>query len=82
MKTILVFYVNVGSLSPSEVEEYIRNINKSLALNDENTLSFLIPVRTGENRIECLNPILLSEEQYAKTKAQLEEIQKIYEKAL
>lgn len=63
-KTILVFYVNVGSLTPREIDLHISSFIADTNINDENILSYFIPIRTGETRIECINPVYVSKKNY------------------
>lgn len=69
---IFVFYVNIGHLGRSDVSEYMRRISDMLESHCEergmNASHFIIPIRDGESRLECINPVLLSESEYAKTR--------------
>ena len=52
---ILVIYINVGNLDNSDVEPYIREIQKKMDAPKGFTTYFL-PVRT-ESKIECIYPV-------------------------
>lgn len=75
-KLILVFYINV-SLTDMEGKnnfmEHTSMINNILV--DEGIIYFILPIENGETRIECLNPKLLTEQEYSETKNTLEKIQ-------
>ena len=76
-KIILVFYINVGNRDNSEVYEFMDEIKTSLDPKTEDIMRFLIPVRTGETRIKCINPKIVSKEDYEQAKDVLERNQKI-----
>ena len=67
-KTILVFYINVGQLSYSDVEEAISKV-KELAKpkkeDEDKVIQYIIPVRDQETRVECINaPVYVSSERH------------------
>lgn len=58
-KTILVFYVDVGSLPHDEAHNYIQIIKGATQLkpeDEEQVIKYIIPVSDGGTRVECLNP--------------------------
>ncbi len=69
-KTILVYYINVGNMSSEEVSEFLQNISTGLIETEKenNILSYLVPIKDTETRIECINPRLLTEEEYLEAK--------------
>lgn len=69
-KIILVYYIYIGDMNPVEVEDFIKQINESLSdiESQHNILSFIIPSRTEDTRIECINPKVVSEEDYKQAK--------------
>lgn len=76
---ILVYYIAVGHLDQSDIHKYMQNIQESMKEGrgkDLNLLEYYIPIRTGETRIECINPVMVSEEEYAKVRATLERVEK------
>ena len=67
MKTTFVMYVNVGHMHPSDVDEYSRKIlNNFKELETDNSTLFLVPTRTGENKIECINPVYITNDELVK----------------
>jgi hypothetical protein len=78
-KLILVFYIDVGNLASEDIPDYMKNISKNMV--DENIINYIIPVRT-ETRVECLNPKLVSLEDYTKAKKILEYNQDIVNKII
>lgn len=75
-KIILVHYIDVGNMPASEVHEHMLKIQKMLYREEQDTVNYIVPIQ-GQTRIECLNPKLVSEEEYAKAKEMLDRNQKI-----
>jgi hypothetical protein len=61
---ILVIHINVGSKEINEIESYINKIKKDIETKNEKFISFFVPTRTGETKIECINPVMLSKKEY------------------
>ena len=76
---ILVAYVNVSGIDGADVPEYLDNCGKMLSAGNDGSISFyVIPIWHGENRLDCINPKLVSEEEYEKTRNACKEIQDIF----
>jgi hypothetical protein len=52
-------------------------INKFSLKEEDNIISYWIPVREGETRVECINPKLVSEEDFTEAKRVLDRNQEI-----
>ena len=77
-KIILVHYINVGNINSNDVAEIMKDIVNKFSLKEEdNIISYWIPVREGDTRVECINPKLVSEEDFAEAKRVLDRNQKI-----
>lgn len=63
-KIILIHYLNVGSMSMADCAVYKENYLKSLP-KSEDVINYIVPIR-GETKVECVNPRLMSDEEYAK----------------
>jgi hypothetical protein len=75
-KLILVFYINIEHIASCDVNEYIHNISKNLsAKNGDDILSYFIADWGIKNRVECVNPKLVTEEEYSKAKNILQELE-------
>lgn len=77
-KLILVHYIGIGNMDNSDVPEYIQHIVKALQPkvgNEEEVLSYYIPTRE-ESRIECINPKLLTVEDFKETNDRLYKAQR------
>jgi hypothetical protein len=64
---ILVLYLGVEGLTPSEVEVHATSIGKTLfpeeTMKKLNAVSFIIPVLSKDTRLECINPTLITDEE-------------------
>lgn len=72
-KLFLVIYLNIGSIADGDVSEYIWKFADSLTY-DESVERLIIPIRKGETRVECINPVLLNEEQYEGVRKKIENL--------
>lgn len=73
-RLFIIVYVNISNFSDQQtVKEYVYHISNSLKYDDTiNTI--VIPVRDSETRIECINPILLNEDQYKEVESKINEL--------
>jgi hypothetical protein len=70
---ILIIYLNIGNRTFQEAFEYISDIKDNLYVSKPHWLYFyLIPVREGETRVECVNPKLVSESDFTEAKKALD----------
>ena len=76
-KILVVIYVGVSNMDDSHVLEYVRQIRDSLtAAGDDDFKYIIVPVRDESGtRIECLNPVLLTEEKYKEAEAAVERME-------
>jgi hypothetical protein len=73
---ILVFYLNVGNLEECDVQESIEKIKHQFRFKDEKFLSFFIPVRNQDSKVECIYPVLLDDTQKSKVKKAIQRLEK------
>jgi hypothetical protein len=77
-KIILIHYINVGNIHVNNVSEMMEDVINKFSLKEEdNIISYWIPVREGETRVECINPKLVSEEDFTEAKRVLDRNQEI-----
>jgi len=77
-KIILIHYINVGNIDGNDVSEMMENVVKKFSPKEEdNIISYWIPVREGDTRVECINPKLVSEEDFTEAKRVLDRNQEI-----
>lgn len=72
-KLFLVIYLNIGSIADVDVSEYLNQFAASLTY-DESVERLIIPTRMGDTRVECINPVLLDEEQYEGVRKKIENL--------
>ena len=78
-KLFIVIYVNItGFGDANKVLNSIAEITKF----DESVMRIIVPVCEGETRVECINPVLLSEEQYEETRNRIESLTEKLEKVI
>lgn len=66
---ILVFYIEVGFLDVTDISAYIDAVRKSVQKEEGESavIQYFIPTRgESHSRIECINPKLVGEDEYAK----------------
>ena len=80
-KLFLIIYINIGNISDSDVSIFLRNFADATTF-DESVMRLIIPVRGEETRVECINPVLLNEEQYKETEEKIKGLQEKVEEAL
>jgi hypothetical protein len=77
-KIILIHYINVGNIDGNDLSEMMENVvNKFSPKEEDNIISYWIPVREGDTRVECINPKLVSEEDFTEAKRVLDRNQEI-----
>ena len=80
-KLFIVVYAGVHGFGDQTVSEILANIAHHMQYDDSvNTL--IIPTRDSETRVECINPVLLSEEQYEETRKKIERLTEKVEEAI
>ena len=80
-KLFIVIYVDVRGIHDSDVVSYIKAITSPIEY-DESVVKLIIPTRESATRVECINPVLLSEEQYEETRNRIESLTEKLEKVI
>ena len=74
---ILVYYVNMSKIHQEDVGQYMQSISIRMKLPDSyDVLQYYVAITEGDSRIECINPKVVSEEEYQNIGEILEEIEK------
>jgi hypothetical protein len=81
-RLILVFYIDVSRVYKKDVSSYINEVATALSKADDDTDKYFIPVYESESRVECLNPVMLNEDEYTEVKHKLDEINEYYKNLL
>lgn len=74
---ILVCYVDISGLNDRDAREVLERVHNQIP-DPSDILHYIVPIK-GENRIECINPKLISHDEYDKVKQILDKNQKIIE---
>ncbi len=71
---ILVFYLDRGLLSHADIRDtFAKSVNHIIEEKKMNAVAFFLPTE-GEDRIECINPVMLKEPDMAKINKMVEDI--------
>jgi len=58
---ILVFYIDTEFIKNRElITPFVEGVNDMIAKKESNVMAFFLPTN-GEERIECINPVMLKE---------------------
>lgn len=76
---ILAFYLNRDMLTNTQLtKEYVDSVNEMIAKKEYNVMAFFMPT-DGDDRLECLNPLLMTEELKQEVYPILKDIQKSFD---
>lgn len=71
---ILVFYIDAEMIAQRDlINPFVDSINNMIAQKESNVMAFFLPT-TGEERIECLNPVGMAEPELQKINKMIEDI--------
>ncbi len=71
-KIILVYYLNLGNISRQEASEILHSFSANVNRSMKEVHHILIPISNGDSRVECLNPKIITQEEYRSVKGFLE----------
>lgn len=72
---ILVFYLDAEMMrNPQIIQPFAESVNFMIEQKNANMMAFFMPT-TGEERVECINPVMLSEPDMAKVEQMIKDIQ-------
>lgn len=80
-KLFLVIYLNIASIPSADVVEYISKAAEVTNF-DDSVQRLIVPVRGEETKIECINPVLLTEEQYKDVEEKINTLKQVVEEKL
>ena len=64
---ILVHYININGMTQENADNMLNDISQNISLYSkqyDNLMNFIVPIREGENRVECINPQFISEDEF------------------
>jgi hypothetical protein len=72
---ILVFYLDAEMMQNQQIiQPFAESVNHMIEQKNSNMMAFFLPT-TGEERVECINPVMLSEPDMEKVQQMIKEIQ-------
>lgn len=72
---ILVFYLDVEMMqNPQIIQPFAESVNYMIEQKNANMMAFFLPTK-GEERLECINPVMLSEPDMEKLQQMIKDIQ-------
>lgn len=75
---ILVFYLDAELMKVKEIiQPFAESVNKMLEQKEANAMAFFIPTKDKE-RVECINPTVVSEANMEKINKMVEDIKKSF----
>jgi len=73
---ILVFYLDKELMSnPQIIQPFAESVNQTIAARNSNIIAFFIPT-TGEEWVDCINPILVEPTKMEEINKMIEDIKK------
>lgn len=71
-KPILVFYINVSSISSAtKTKETLRTVAERVKHDD--LITYVLPVKDRPTEVICVNPVVMNDEQYETIKKLIED---------
>ena len=64
-KIILVNYIDIRLVNPKEIGEFINKVKDRIKLNSKKYTQLIIPIY-GESRVECINPLYITDSELIK----------------
>lgn len=72
---ILVFYLDAEMMqNPQIIQPFAESVNYMIEQKNANMMAFFLPTK-GEERLECINPVMLSEPDMEKLQQMIKDIQ-------
>jgi hypothetical protein len=60
---ILVIYIGIAGFRSEDVPEYVAKVGKKISPETLDSEIIIIPTQSYETRIECINPIYITDEE-------------------
>jgi hypothetical protein len=80
-KLFLVICLNIANIPSQDVVEYINKVAEVTKF-DDSVQRLIVPVRGEETKIECINPVLLTEDQYKDVEDKINTLKQVVEEKL
>lgn len=77
-RLIIAFYVYVGGMSQIKAQRYLSDLYESLNIDkDDNEKYIIVPINSGESRVDVLNPIRLSDTDYKEIESRTDKLESL-----
>ena len=63
---ILVLYIGVAGFRSEDVPDYVERVGKRISPQTMDSEIIIIPTQSHDTRIECINPIYITDEELTK----------------
>lgn len=60
---IIVLYIGVAGIRSEDIPEYVKNITNKISPSTVDAEIIVIPIQTTDTRIECINPVYVTEKE-------------------
>ena len=76
---MVVFYLDREMMmNPNVIQPFAESVNDALSQREANAMAFFIPT-DGEERIECINPVVMEEVEMAKIHKIVDDLKKNFD---
>jgi len=76
---VLVFYLDRALMSSGEIiQPFVEAVNQSIAEREANMMAFFLPT-DGQERVECINPLLATPDEKTRITEMIDEISKSFD---
>jgi hypothetical protein len=76
---ILVFYIDRETIKQTEIiQQFVKTVNDMIEAKEANMMAFFLPTDTVE-RVECINPLIATEEEKNRILELIDNIQKEFQ---
>lgn len=63
---VIVMYVGVAGIRSEDIPEFIEKVSRRISPSTVDAEIIVIPTQTTDTRVECINPIYVTEEELVK----------------
>ncbi len=75
-KTILVHYIDIRNFNRNDIGDYMQKVIKATEVDRETTIAYYVPYN-GDTRIECINPKLITTDEYSRLESIIKNQEKL-----
>lgn len=79
-KIIVVYYMDISYVNHCSLKDYVESFSKRIGSFFDNSVKTIVVPINGDSRVECINPSLLSDNDYEKINKKIEDIENILKK--